>query len=637
MLDLQQSLHNQDQGFLQIVADLWEVSLDVPDVGSMREKLAAALLEPGRAAEMAQSLPAEGREALDDLLRSGGKLPWALFTRRHGEVREMGPGRRDRQRPHLNPVSGAEVLWYRALVARAFLDTPDGPQEHACIPTDLQALLPEPEPPTIESLGRSARPDERKVAIPVTDRILDHACSMLAGLRIGFSGFSAEKLDEIFSSWKPSGAYLPHPITPAAMQELLDAIGLLDANDIPIPDLTRHFLELPRSRALAHLVRAWTHSPDFNELRLLPGLVFEGEWQNDPLRARYAILDLLVNIPADTWWSLGAFVSDIKQVQPDFQRPAGDYDSWYIRSEASEEHRRGFEHWDEVDGALVRFLITGPLHWLGVLDLAAPAPDAAPTAFRFSRWAEALLAGAPPEGMDEEDETFLISSDARIRVPRRVPRSARYQLARFSEWERQDELAYHYRLTPRSLESAKDQGLRVVHLLALLRRYALAVPPSLTSALERWQEHGSEMRIERVSILRVRNPDMLQMLRSSRAGRFLGEPLGPTTIIVHEGAWEKVLTILTEMGYLGEAAIDLNKFAGQERYCFSRPANFLPAHIAGAGEQVNELAHFLVPGNLLRQRRSQVVNLSDRDVSSPRAAAQHLGVLGCQHRQAEVC
>jgi hypothetical protein len=404
--------------------------------------------------------------------------------------------------------------------------------------------------------GRPSRPDERLVAIPVSDHILDHTCTMLAGLRIGFSGFSEERLDELFNTWQPPGAVMSYQLSPQALQGLLEAIGLLDANNIPIPDLTRHFLELPRSKALAHLVRAWTHSPDFNELSLLPGLVLEGEWHNDPLRARYAILDLLVSIPTNTWWSLQAFVADIKQSQPDFQRPAGDYDSWYIRSRSSTEHMRGFEHWDEVDGALIRYMITGPLHWLGVLDLAASAPDASPAAFRFSRWAEALLAGAPPEGMDEEDENFLISSDARIRVPRLVPRSARYQLARFSQWESENEQAYHYRLIPASLERARDQGLRVVHLLTLLRRYALAVPPSLVSALERWQEHGSEAHIDRVTVLRLKNPEMLQALRSSRAARFLGEPLGPATVIVYEGAWEKVLAILAEMGYLGEATID---------------------------------------------------------------------------------
>jgi len=114
-------------------------------------------------------------------------------------------------------------------------------------------------------------------------------------------------------------------------------------------------------------------------------------------------------------------------------------------------------------------MILGPLHWLGIVDLAAPAPDAAPQAFRLSAWAEALLNGAPPEIPDKEDETFLISSDARIRVPRRAPRAARYQLARFSDWERENAEAYLYRLTPASLERARGQGLRVLHLLTLLR------------------------------------------------------------------------------------------------------------------------------------------------------------------------
>ena len=133
---------------------------------------------------------------------------------------------------------------------------------------------------------------------------------------------------------------------------------------------------------------------------------------------------------------------------------------------------------------------------------------------------------------------------------------ARYQLARFSEWESEHEDAYLYRLTPASLERARDQGLRVIHLLTLLRRYALNVPPSLVKALERWQEVGSEARFERVVILRLKTPEMLQMLRASRAARFLGEPLGPTTVIVKPGAREKVLGILAEMGYLGEADLE---------------------------------------------------------------------------------
>jgi hypothetical protein len=44
----------------------------------------------------------------------------------------------------------------------------------------------------------------------------------------------------------------------------------------------------------------------------------------------------------------------------------------------------------------------------------------------------------------------------------------------------------------------------------------------------------------------------LQRLRESKAARFLGDPLGPTAVIVRPGAQGKVLAALAEMGYLGE-------------------------------------------------------------------------------------
>ena len=541
--DLSQSLQNKDPGFLRIVLETWGVE---PGGEPALEQI-ASLPDGGQAAKLVEELPAEARLALEDLLRNEGKLPWSMFTRRYGAVREMGAGRRDRVRPDQNPASPAEVLWYRALVARAFLDSPEGPQEFAYIPGDLLMALPGPRQDEPATLGRPSSPSERAYVIPASDRLLDHACTLLAALRLGLGLESPEFLR---ASWDFSVPSTPRPDTLLA---LLVAADLIDTNyEVPQPEATRRFLELPRGKALASLARAWQHSLTFNELRLLPGLSLEGEWQNDPLRARYAIVDMLSSVPRNTWWNLPAFVTAVKQKQPDFQRPAGDYDSWFIRDQASGEYLRGFEHWEAVDGTLVRFLICGPMHWLGIIELAAPAEGAQPVAFRLSRWSEALLSGAPPEDLDVEDDSFLISSDARLRAPRLVPRAARYQIARFCSWESASEEAYSYRVTAASLARARDQGLRVGHLLTLLRRHALTVPPSLAKALERWEDHGSEARLERVLILRLRSPEMMQALRSSRAARYLGDPLGPTAVVVKPGAAEKVLAALAEMGYLGE-------------------------------------------------------------------------------------
>jgi hypothetical protein len=469
-------------------------------------------------------------------------MTWSLFTRRYGEVREMGPGRRDRALPYRDPLSPAEVLWYRAILGRAFFDTPKGPEEFAFIPTDLIPLMPADQVMSIQTLGRMALPVERANQKPATDRILADACTLLAALRMGLPG------DEVGLSDFPG----PYPLTPAALKTLLAASGLLDEEGLPKPEPTRLFLESSRGEALAQLALSWQNSEKINELAIIPQLILEGEWANDPLRTRESILKFLATIPKKTWWNIESFVTTIRQQHPDFQRPAGDYDSWFIRDRESGEYLRGFEHWDQVDGRLIRFMITGPLYWLGVIDLAAPAEGKPLTAFRFSKWSNALLGGEAPEGLPLEDQKVHAGSDARLRVSTRVPRAIRYQITRFSRWGGFDGQDYTYQITPASLERAARGDLRTSHLLILLRTHADLVPPSLVKALERWEEHGGQARMEHALVLRLSSPEILQELRSSRAARFLGDPLGPTTVIVNPGAKQKVLAALAEMGYLGE-------------------------------------------------------------------------------------
>ena len=59
-----------------------------------------------------------------------------------------------------------------------------------------------------------------------------------------------------------------------------------------------------------------------------------------------------------------------------------------------------------------------------------------------------------------------------------------------------------------------------------------------------------------MTILRVKNPEILKKLRHSKASRFLAEPLGPTTVIVYPGAAKKIAAILAEWGYLTEIKLE---------------------------------------------------------------------------------
>lgn len=569
MPDLIQSLQGRDLGHLKIIAELWGVELSAPDARVGLQRLAPRLLDRQLLDEVIQALPEGARAALEELLRNEGRMPWSLLERRYGAVREMGAARRDRERPYQNArASASEALWYRALIGRAFFDAPAGPEEYAYIPEDLLALMPPVSSARNPPLGRPATPAERAVVLLASDRILDDACTLLAALRLGAAGGSALAARDDFYALR-ANPLLPYPLSAAALQGLLSAAGLLDARGAPLPEPTRRFLEASRAQALLSLVQAWLRSASFDELRLIPSLLAEGAWRNDPLRARHAILDFLSTVPGGLqagaggerpFWSIASLIAAVRQSDPDFQRTAGEYDAWFLRRRESGASLSGFEHWDAVEGELIRFTIAGPLHWLGIVDLGLPEPaaDAPPqaAAFRFSAWAADLLSLKEPDGLGAEGEPIFVSREARLRIPARAPRAARYQLARFAAWERYAQDSYRYRLTPASLEAARRQGLRLQHLVTLLRHYAQAVPPALLQALERWGAGGSAARLERALILRARDPQLLQALRASPLARYLGEALGPTAVIVRPGAVEKLVDGLAEMGYLTEVDLD---------------------------------------------------------------------------------
>jgi hypothetical protein len=525
MPDLVSFLYKQDLGYLRNTARLWGFVLTSRRTEAAVEELAALLLEPAHLGEQIAGLPDEARKALEALGNAGGRLPWAAFARQYGEIRPAGPARRDRENIHQNPISTAEILYYRALVARGFFETSAGLQEFAFLPDDLLLKLKRSATAekAAEPLGRPALPKEREYILSATDHLLDDAVTLLTAMRMG---------------------HAPPVMIPEAgiITSLLNAAGVLSGRE-PVPERVKEFLNVPRQRALAILADAWCTSESFNEIHILPGLTCEGGWENHPLQTRRFLLGLLDAVPMERWWSLTAFVRELKEKNPDFQRPAGDYDSWFIKRTSDGTYLRGFSTWEDVDGALVRFLVGGPLHWLGKVDLASAHEGGEVLAFR-------RIVGPPSSN---ENARLSVSSSGRITVPRRVPRQVRYQVARFCEWEAGKPDEYRYQVSVASLTRAGRQGLKTGQLLSLLARNAMAeIPPSFVNSLKRWEQNGTEASLDSLVVLKTSRPEVLEELRRSRAGRFLGEILGPTAVVVKPGAQEKVKAALIELGVLAD-------------------------------------------------------------------------------------
>ena len=543
MPDLYHTLLKYDIGHLRIIAGLWGLELDSNDADSAAEELSASLLDFEAVRETMDILSADARAALLSLVESSGKMEWASFARKFGELREMGEAKRDRERPHLKPTSLTENLFYRGLLAKAFFDADKGAQEFAYIPDDLfeiigEEMKEESDTPTVRSsltiskegkksvepLGRLATPVEKMFEILASDHILDDATTFLAVLRLKKSDWQFDK----------------------QLSALLTTAELLKKG-APQAEKVKSFLEAARADALKMLIEAWQSSQTFDELRLIPNIICEGEWKNQPLVTREFLLDLINSIPQNKWWSITAFIRAIKEKFPDYQRPAGDYDSWFIKRESDGQYLRGFAYWDQVDGALIKHFIQ-TLHWLGMADLASPEEGKEVTAFRVVPLnVERLMVNGK----------ISVTSNGKITVSRLFSRAVRYQISRFCEWGEEYADEYKYQVTAQSLSYAKEQGLKAEQLLSLLVKHTNgAVPPALVKALKQWDAHGTEARVESLLVLRVNRPEIMEEMRRSKASKFLGELLSPTAVIVKSGAESKVLAALAELGLLAEVRMD---------------------------------------------------------------------------------
>jgi hypothetical protein len=564
MPDLRRVLNDYDLGLLRVVAELWGVELEA---GAQREaaaELAARLLVPELAAEVATSLPPEPRTALAELA-AAGRLPLATFARRWGEVRAMGTVRRDRERPWANTPTATEALWYRALAGRAFFDEGRGPEEFLFVPDDLRPLIPLPPPAAAGAPAGRPAPAPAESApsgLAGHDVVTTLAYAQVHGLRL--EAISPPALAA--SARAGLAPWLQQPEAAELWLTLVIELGLAEAPNAGAslklrPERVEPFLRATPAAQARELAEAWRATRAWNDLRQVPGLEFEGTgWRNDPAVARAAVLGLLGRVPPGEWWSLDSFVAAVKARQPDYQRPGGDYDSWYIRGAATGAYLRGFEHWEAVDGALVRWLITRPGVWLGLVEVdakAAGSPGAAgDVPFRQTPLGAALTgqasedaAAAPapaPAGLE-------LLPDATVRVPPGASAYDRFQLARIGAWLLPEAGASRYRLTPAALARAAAKGIRPERVTAFLeeRLGEAAALPAVLGAVRRWQRHGGEAALREVVVLQLASADLLDTLRHTPGIRDeLGESLGPDTVLVRREAMPRLRAALVSLGLL---------------------------------------------------------------------------------------
>jgi hypothetical protein len=559
MRNIARTLADSDPGLLPILAKIWDVDVRNLPTSEIIDKLSKAMLEPDRAEKIWDMLDEDQIGALKAVLGSGGKMPANMFTRLFGEIRQMGAAQIEREKPHLNPNNSAEALFYRGLIAQAFEQAGPGARPMIYVPDDLAEVLPKNKTSYDNAETTPAQTDH--AIEPIDDvqnvrqadtSIVDDMATLLAYLQLNGAIIEGETFVQADRESLLSH-FLNRDETRLAFMVGLgitaDLIEVETGKAATKRAEVRRWLAGTRAAQIRQLADSWRSSATFRDLWHVPGLHPEPTgWPYDPLVARTAVLNFLNEIvPEQDWWGLEDFIEEVKATEPDFQRPGGDYSSWYIRNDKGD-YLEGFESWDAVEGALLEYYITGPMHWLGLVDLGE---DAA----RMTAYGRAFAGVIPWPNPPEPEGKITVQDDAILLVPRRVTRIDRFQVARFTTWIAAGD-PYTYRLDSQGIARAAQQGINTGHISAFITR-ALGdkpLPPKIAQLLENWKAGPTaQVTMERLIVLRTTAPETLNLLLETPAlRRYLGAQLGPMAVVVRADQWEALRGALGEHGIEAE-------------------------------------------------------------------------------------
>lgn len=524
-----------------------------------------------------------------------GTMLETSFALMYGQVRKRGAGDLERVNPLNQPDNIAESLYYRGLIGLAYeTSKSQGARRIVFIPDEIlpvikghdykdveldeefdeslidedeaeaaqflkpQPLEPEAEPePSPRKRARKAAADpypQVSQILPVDEGALDpesvrradtsavdDLVTLLAYTRIRQEILEDGILDELESEGMQAHLLTPGVDRLIFLVGLSVGMGMMDKQkrQVTVRDaqILPQWLQAARPDQVRMLAEGWRISQRYVDLVHVPGIVVEANSALDqayPVGARKAILEILSReAPRSEWWALDDLVALCWHKERHFQRPNADYDSWYIRG-ADDTYLWGEESWHAVDAALIRFILTAPLHWLGMVDLAQ-ARDGR-VLVRFSAYGQAFVFGTEFPRRPEVSERITLSPDGRIAVTRKTSRFERYQIARFTTWLSAGQ-TYEYQIDGESLQRARQQRLTIELIGNLLTKLSsAALPDSVANLLRVWSSgERASVSLEHLLVLRVTSADVLDALFNDPAvRRFLGARLGQTDVIVRD-------------------------------------------------------------------------------------------------------
>ncbi len=229
------------------------------------------------------------------------------------------------------------------------------------------------------------------------------------------------------------------------------------------------------------------------------------------------------------------------------------------------------KEWEQVQGSFVRFMLQGPLHWLGLADLHQVNDTLTHVRLHnladlFFDRVEAPALAAPlskPKEMPGQATTLKTASalstgalevagDLIRVVPNLVGGRAHSLLERIAKLESTDARQFVYRLDVATVHRSFEAGVTLSELQSEWKeRFGSALPTSLAKNLQTWWNSYGQVRVyQDLTIIELGDDHALTEMKAvTSLSKVMLAELSPRLVIIPKSALEPLVSELEKAGY----------------------------------------------------------------------------------------
>jgi hypothetical protein len=484
-------------------------------------RLAERLSDPSYLQEQLSALADDERAALIAARASGGEQRGFLLDRDH-------PG-------------AAEALVDRGLLFRLFAAAGPRRGELFTAPDELLALLPEPPP---VAAPPTAEPEPAHAERRASDPAFSLFCIASALRR------RTDSLEDEVRAWSEEPGGWDWDARWIFLRRLAQSAGVLvhqaDGALGAGPSLVR-LLDQPSVLA-ERLWRAYLRDRAWSEL--VHAGFDEGEEFADTVQLRRALVEIVQALPAGAWISFEALSDWVQRTRPAVVR--------------EQLNARGIVlleglDWSDLEHRLLRYVLLGPLYWLGIIGLSADGR-------LLTRRASVRSKGAPSPGPGDDvrpvadaaqserreaSEACTWAGVAELVAPARADLGTLLEAERYLVLHERGRLS-RYRLVQAHVAAALGSGGSIADCQRLLLKLTRsALPEMIEDRLTAWEQRFGALGVRPAVLLEARSATELEeAIADERVRPFIRARLGTTVVEVPAAQALELAAALREGGHL---------------------------------------------------------------------------------------